>query len=129
MAGYDRPAYATHLNTTIHQAETTINHNNSLCLFEQDMGYPLRRDTSDGYVNVAKNVACLIRTVNTVGNYDYMFDYSLYMDGSMEVKIRASGYIQAMHYQPLSSGYGYRIQEALSGAMHDVSRTFHAAIY
>lgn len=33
-----------------------------------------------------------------MGNYDYNFDYAFYLDGTVEVTVRASGYIQSAYY-------------------------------
>lgn len=39
----------------------------------------------------------------TVYNYDYMFDYIFYLEGSVEVRMAASGYLQVrLLYAPRS---------------------------
>lgn len=58
----------------------------------------------------------MVRWIATVGNYDYMFDYVFSLDGMVEVKVRASGYIQGAYYAN-NEEYGYRIHDALSGSM------------
>lgn len=67
---------------------------------------------------VSKNIYFTIRSVSTIGNYDYMFSYSFYMDGSINVEVRASGYIQGAFYAN-NEDYGFHIHDALSGSMHD----------
>lgn len=79
VKGYDCPAYATYLNTSFYVSETTHTHLNSLCLFEYTANYPLQRHSTSDYVSVTKNTYFTIRSVSTVGNYDYMFSYSFYM--------------------------------------------------
>lgn len=59
-----------------------------------------------------------MRSISTVGNYDYMFQYTFFLDGSLEVSVRASGYIQSA-YSANNEDYGFRIHDSLSGSMHD----------
>ena len=47
-----------------------------------------------------------------------MFSYEFYLDGSIKVSIKASGYIQSAYYAN-NEDYGYQIHDALSGSMHD----------
>jgi primary-amine oxidase len=47
-----------------------------------------------------------------------MFSYEFYLDSSIKVSVRASGYIQAAYFAK-NSDYGYQIHDALSGSMHD----------
>jgi primary-amine oxidase len=57
-------------------------------------------------------------------NLDYMFDYGFHMDGSLEVSVRASGYLQSSFYYPTQSKWGPRIQQATQGSLHDHIITF-----
>ena len=63
--------------------------------------------------------------MSTVGNYDYMFSYSFHLDGSIQVEVRASGYIQSAYYAH-NEDYGYHIHDFLSGSMHDHVLNFKA---
>lgn len=47
------------------------------------------------------------------------------MDGSMQVTVRAFGYIQTQYYKG-NEEYGYHIHDALSGSMHDHTLNFKA---
>ncbi|KAH7060686.1 copper amine oxidase [Macrophomina phaseolina] len=118
VAGYDCPEHATYLNTTYYNAEIHRTHINSICLFETTADYPIQRHSASRYVSVTKNVYFTLRNICTVGNYDYMFSYSFYMDGSVHVEVRASGYIQSAYWAH-NGDYGHQIHDALSGAMHD----------
>jgi len=42
-----------------------------------------------------------VRTISTLGNYDFLFDYIFHLDGTIEVKAAASGFVQAMFYNTL----------------------------
>lgn len=125
IKGYDCPLYATYLNSSFYVSETTHTHLDSMCLFEVDVDYPLSRHTAPNYVTTTKNVKFVIRSVYTIGNYDYMFSYSFFRDGSMAVDVRASGYIQAAFYAK-NHDYGFHIHDQLSGSMHDHVLNFKA---
>ncbi|KAG0134675.1 copper amine oxidase [Tuber indicum] len=127
VPGYDCPAYSTFLDSTVHVDGNTTTHKNSICLFEHDAGYPLRRHTAASYVSVTRNTIFTLRFVATIGNYDYDFDYNFYLDGSIEIKVRASGYIQSAFYAH-NEDYGYQIHDATSGSMHDHVLNFKADI-
>ncbi|KAJ7199635.1 putative copper amine oxidase [Mycena pura] len=111
--GFDCPTYAFYLNSTFHAAEESTTHRNNICLFESDSGYLMQRHSTSAYLALTRNIVFTLRSVSTVGNYDYNFDYNFMIDGSIEVVVRASGYIQ--------SAYCYHIHDALSGSMHDHS--------
>ena len=55
------------------------------------------------------------------------FDYVFSQDGSIETKVRASGYISSA-FAGHNDEYGYRIDKGRSGAMHDHALTFKADI-
>jgi len=116
VPGWDCPASATYLDTVVHDAATTTTNPGSICIFEQDAGFPLARHTATDYVTVSKNTQFVVRWIATVGNYDYFMDYVFSLDGTIEVKIRASGYIQSAYYAN-NEEYGYKIHDALSGSM------------
>lgn len=118
VKGYDCPAYATYLNSSFYTGETTHTHIDSICLFETEANYPMQRQSTSQYVAATKNIIFTIRNVCTVGNYDYMFSYEFYIDGSINVDVRASGYIQSAYFAK-NGDYGYQIHDALSGSMHD----------
>ena len=94
MPGYDCPTYATYLNATF-VTEYSSRDVRSVCLFEFDADYPIQRH---GYTSNTKNIYFVVRTITTVGNYDYMFSYQFYYDGSIEVIVRAAGYIQSAYF-------------------------------
>ena len=125
VPGYDCPSYASYMNTSFYVSEETHTHINSICFFEYDASYPMQRHSTSSYVASTKNVFFTVRSVSTVGNYDYMFSYEFYLDGSIRVEVRASGYIQSA-YWATNHDYGYKIHDNLSGSMHDHVLNFKA---
>lgn len=71
VKGYDCPIYATYLNTSFYESESTHTHIDSLCIFEYDADYPIQRHTTPSYVSTTKNIYLTLRSVSTIGNYDY----------------------------------------------------------
>ncbi|KAL9609939.1 MAG: hypothetical protein Q9167_005335 [Letrouitia subvulpina] len=120
VSGFDCPAYATYLNTSYYLGETSHTHPSSICMFEFDTGYPIQRHTAPTYVSVTKNIAFIVRSAATVGNYDYLFDYEFYLDGSIHITVRASGYIQSSFWASnMGTQDGFHIHDNLAGSMHE----------
>ncbi|KAK5109943.1 hypothetical protein LTR62_006432 [Meristemomyces frigidus] len=130
VPGYDCPAYADYLDTEWHQSYKTHTMPNSVCVFEFTADYLLSRHTAQYSVTASRNTFLTVRSVSTVGNYDYTIEYMFYMDGTMEVKVRASGFIFAAFYTANNTKsedeYGHRIHDALSSSMHDHVLNFKA---
>ena len=129
VPGYDCPAYATFLSTEYHIEDQTIPRKNVICMFEFTADHALQRHTSEGQVSIAKNTYMVLRYVSTVGNYDYTFDYIFYLDGTIEVKVRASGFIFGVFWNENTSPqdeYGFRIHDAAATSMHDHVLNFKA---
>ncbi|GAA5820220.1 hypothetical protein JCM3770_006065 [Rhodotorula araucariae] len=118
ISGYDCPAYAKYVNSTYHSNEVSTTHRRSICLYETDAGYPMSRHTNGEYASATRNTAFVLKSVSTVGNYDYSFIYTFSLDGSVAVEVMASGYIQSAYYAK-NGEYGYQIHDGLSGSMHD----------
>ncbi|KAM0240142.1 hypothetical protein ACHAP5_008062 [Fusarium lateritium] len=115
---FDCPSHSTYLNTSFYISEMTHIHPNSLCLFEHDTEYPIQRHLTGTHVSATKNIVFNVRSVSTVGNYDYLFEYTFHYDGSISVTVRASGYIQGAFWSG-DGDYGFHIHDNLSGSMHD----------
>jgi primary-amine oxidase len=119
VPGWDCPATATYLDTAYSPG--------SICVFERDAGFPMARHNFGTSYSIVKNIVLVARTIATVGNYDYMFDYEFRYDGSIEVTVRASGYIEGTYFSH-NEDYGYHIHDALSGAMVSLAHFHHLRI-
>ncbi|KAF3766181.1 amine oxidase catalytic domain-containing protein [Cryphonectria parasitica EP155] len=130
VPGYDCPAYADYLDSELHRSGRTEKLANNICLFEFTSDYLLARHTAQHSVTVSRNTFLTLRSVSTVGNYDYTIDYNFYLDGAIEVKVRASGYIYGAFFanNPFKNNdeYGHRIHDALSSSLHDHVISFKA---
>ena len=130
VPGYDCPAYADYLDSRYYQAHETFELPNGICIFEYTADHLLSRHTAQYSVTASRNTFLVVRSVSTVGNYDYTIEYIFYMDGTLEVKVRASGFIFGAFYstnpEKNEDEYGHRIQNALSSSMHDHVINFKA---
>jgi primary-amine oxidase len=130
IRGYDCPTHATYLNATFSEGNSTRTQGDAICVFEFDAGYPIRRHSfspAAPHTSVAKNIMFTIRTISTIGNYDFLIEYSFFYDGAIEVSARASGYISAAYWDG-NVDYGFHIHDYLSGSLHDHVLTFKADI-
>jgi primary-amine oxidase len=127
VPGFDCPYNAEYFNVTWHSMGDNNYHNNSYCAFEFLEDYPLMRHTASEFLSVSKNPTFNLRSITTIGNYDYNFLYKFYLDGTFEVSVRAAGFIQGAYYNPETGDpFGYKINEQLSGSFHDHVLNFKA---
>lgn len=127
IEGFDCPFGATMLNVTYPANDVTDVHPQGICLFESDSGYPVARHrygsggNPNGFSNIAavKSSALHARTIATIGNYDYLFDYAFHVDGSIEIEVRASGYLQSSPYYKDQTNFGARVGLGTQGSFHD----------
>ncbi|CAA7259438.1 unnamed protein product [Cyclocybe aegerita] len=143
---YDCPQEAIYLPATTYSILGNVHVERAICIFEQDTGKPLTRHYGyeEGEFGAVKSYVLTIRSTTTVGNYDYreshfhseeiltrawisipqlyvtiLFDYLFFLDGTIEVRLSASGYMQGGYWNPKQDGYGARIRETSMGNLHD----------
>ncbi|KAL7623325.1 hypothetical protein AAE478_007006 [Parahypoxylon ruwenzoriense] len=134
VEGFDCPFGSTFWDVTVHNGNATTVNPSSICIFESDAGFPLSRHRAGSFSNeygfdnlgVVKASLLTLRSIATVGNYDYLFDYAFHVDGSLEITVRASGYLQSSFYYRDQGNWGPRIQEATQGSLHDHVLTWKA---
>ena len=128
VPGYDCPAYAEYLSAEYHTGFGSFLNRDSICIFEYAADHALTRHTSDEHVTVSRNTYLVARSVSTMDNYDFTFDYIFYLDGTIEVKMRASGFIWGNFWDPNSAQdeYGYKVHDAAATSMHDYVLNFKA---
>ncbi|OBZ78393.1 Amiloride-sensitive amine oxidase [copper-containing] [Grifola frondosa] len=140
LPGYDCPHEAVYLPATTHNFEGSLTRSRAICIFEHDTGRPLTRHTGyhDGEFGAVRGYVLVVRSISTVGNYDYcngeslfcspsddcpshrpQFDYMFHLDGTIEVRLSASGYLQGGFWEPGQEGYGTAIRETTMGSLHD----------
>ena len=97
----------------------------AVCVFELNTGIPLRRhfenDNKGGFnfYGGMVNHALVLRSVATVGNYDYVFDFIFYQNGVIEVRVATTGYVFGTFYSQDTYPYAYPLNDHLTSATHD----------
>ncbi|KAJ6512644.1 amine oxidase catalytic domain-containing protein [Mycena sanguinolenta] len=121
IVGYDCPYDSLLLPAITHSSIGTLQQKDAICVFERDSGKPLSRHTGymKGEMGAIKGYELVVRTISTVGNYDYLFDYTFQLDGTLEVRISASGYLQGAWWDDAEMSYGTKIRDTYMGSIHD----------
>lgn len=97
QAGIDCPTYATFFSGTFfHENGTPYIRPQLACMFERVSGDPAWRHwDEDTYAISGRPTRELVfRTVATVGNYDYLFDWRFEQDASITVGVGATGILE-----------------------------------
>lgn len=71
VPGIDCPGYAEYIDMSYHKGGQMYTNRNAICVFEFTSDAPLQRHTAATSVTVSRNTYLVVRSVSTVGNYDY----------------------------------------------------------
>lgn len=122
VRGVDCPYFATYRDVYCSaQAERPTVTKDALCIFEQDTGAPLRRHYSNlqsRYYGGLRGTALVFRSVATLGNYDYVWDFVFHPNGAVESRIQATGYISSSFLYGDGLEYGNRVGDHTLGTIH-----------
>ncbi|XP_068023130.1 amine oxidase [copper-containing] 3 isoform X2 [Melanerpes formicivorus] len=122
VRGVDCPYSATYLDVhCLADSQLPRTTKGALCIFEQNLGSPLRRHYSNLqslYYGGLVNSALVIRSIATVGNYDYVWDFIFYQNGALEGKVQATGYPSSSFLHGDGLRYGNRVWEHTLGTIH-----------
>ncbi|XP_053119918.1 membrane primary amine oxidase-like [Hemicordylus capensis] len=94
---------------------------NSICVFEQNVEVPFRRHYSNLqslHYGGLPATALVLRSVATLGNYDYIWDFVFHPNGAIESKVRATGYITSSFFYGDGLNYGNRVADHTLGTIH-----------
>uniref|UniRef100_A0A8C0EQ68 Amine oxidase n=1 Tax=Bubo bubo TaxID=30461 RepID=A0A8C0EQ68_BUBBB len=121
VRGVDCPYLATYLDVhyLAHSQVSRVS-KSALCIFEQNLGSPLRRHYSNLqslYYGGLVNSALVVRSIATVGNYDYVWDFIFYQNGAIEGKVQATGYVASSFLHGDGLRYGNRVWEHTLGTI------------
>ena len=128
IPGYDCPYHASYQNVSYTTTGLeSYTQDSGLCIFETDIGTPITRHTDPTWAQATKGSKLVVRMIATVGNYDYLWDYGFYVDGTISVDAHASGYIQANYYRADDEGlWGPRVEQTIAGTLHTHVMNFKA---
>jgi primary-amine oxidase len=71
VPGLDCPGHAEYIDMVYHRGGKMFTNKNAICVFEYTSDAPLQRHTSAFSATVSRNTYLVVRSVSTVGNYDY----------------------------------------------------------
>ncbi|KFR03282.1 Membrane primary amine oxidase, partial [Opisthocomus hoazin] len=121
VRGVDCPYSATYVDThTLSETLSPSKRKASLCIFEQNLGSPLRRHYSNLqslYYGGLVNSALVVRSIATMGNHDYIWDFIFYQNGAIEGKVQATGYPSSSFLHGDGLRYGNRVWEHTLGTI------------
>lgn len=123
--GIDCPEIATFVDLYHYfDTDSPKRYKSALCIFEMTTSVPLRRHFNSNfqggynfYAGLDSSVLVL-RTISTVYNYDYIWDFIFYQNGVMETKMSATGYLHSTFFTSRGLQYGTRVYENGLGNMH-----------
>ncbi|KAM3835854.1 amine oxidase [copper-containing] 3-like [Vipera latastei] len=120
--GLDCPYLSSYLDWHFFLATSLpVSRKNAICIFEQNAELPIRRHyesiQSPFYGGLADS-NLVFRTISTVDNYDYIWDFIFHQNGAVGVWIHASGYIISDFYFGDAKDFGNRVQELVLGPIH-----------
>lgn len=123
--GIDCPEIATFVDLHHYfDTDKPVLHKNALCIFEMTTAMPLRRHFNSNFqggynfFGGLENTVLVLRTTSTVYNYDYIWDFLFYLNGVVEVRVSASGYIHATFFTPNGLHFGMRVNNYVLGNLH-----------
>ena len=124
VAGSDCPRHSTFLSATHSQefTEDPVVYERAFCVFEHDTAKPLRRHLSSSgkprFYGGMSDITLTIRTIATIVNYDYVFDFVFHQNGAIEVSVVSTGYILTAFRFPAENPYGLRLRDHMTGSIH-----------
>jgi primary-amine oxidase len=92
--GHDCPQHAAYLPAIIPSDDGGLfKVDRAVCIFERTPSEPAWRhfEAGTGATNSRSNVELVVRTIPTIGNYDYVLDFVFALDGNIRVALGATG--------------------------------------
>jgi primary-amine oxidase len=91
---------------------------NAICMHEEDYGVLWKHtDLFTESAETRRQRRLVISSFVTVGNYDYGFYWYLYLDGTIQLEVKATGVVFTSAYQP-GSQYATEIAPGLGAPYH-----------
>ena len=128
LRGRDCPGYATYIDTVVSNEKgrpRTVP--DTICVFERETGDPSWRHWSSELPDSRRSRDLLVRVGAVVGNYDYLLDWIFRQDGSIEVRVGATGILEVKATKAASAldadlgadAYGRFVDRNIVAVNHD----------
>nr|XP_016847525.1 PREDICTED: 1-phosphatidylinositol 4,5-bisphosphate phosphodiesterase eta-1 isoform X4 [Anolis carolinensis] len=128
IQGVDCPYLATYLDRHYFvDTSSPVTREASICIFEQNTEVPIRRHYESGqapFFGGLVDSTLVFRSISSVTNYDYIWDFIFHQNGAIGVRVQASGYIQSSFFIDDATQFGNRVQEWVLGTIHTHSVQF-----
>ncbi|NBE97371.1 primary-amine oxidase [Nonomuraea sp. KC401] len=93
--------------------------NNAICMHEEDYGVLWKHtDPANGSRETRRQRRLVISFFVTVGNYDYGFYWYLYLDGTIELEVKATGIVFTAAYDDRAAPYASEVAPGLAAPYH-----------
>ncbi len=90
---------------------------NAICIHEEDFGILWKHtDIFNGSAQSRRQRRLVVSFFTTVGNYDYGFYWYFYLDGTIELEIKATGVVFTSSFT--SGGYATEVAPGLGAPVH-----------
>ena len=91
---------------------------NAICIHEEDFGILWKHtDIFNGSAQSRRQRRLVVSYFTTVGNYDYGFYWYFYLDGTIELEIKATGVLFTSAYPGGEHPYSTEVAPGLAGAV------------
>ncbi|WP_433464523.1 primary-amine oxidase [Spirillospora sp. CA-128828] len=92
---------------------------NAICMHEEDFGVLWKHtDPANGSKETRRQRRLVISFFVTVGNYDYGFYWYLYLDGTIELEVKATGIVFTGVYDERAEPYASEVAPGLAAPYH-----------
>jgi len=92
---------------------------NAICIHEEDFGILWKHtDIFNGSAQSRRQRRLVVSYFTTVGNYDYGFYWYFYLDGTIELEVKATGVLFTSAYPAGGHDYATEVAPGLAGVVH-----------
>lgn len=125
LPGVDCPAQAQFVDTYLYTSNERGGRifENAFCVFELNTHNLLRRHRAYGRSGALygglEAIALVVRSIISVLNYDYVFDFMFYQNGAIETKVSMTGYLGTTFFFPEEMQYATRVHNNVAAALHN----------
>ena len=92
---------------------------NAICIHEEDFGILWKHtDIFNGSAQSRRQRRLVVSYFTTVGNYDYGFYWYFYLDGTIELEVKATGVLFTSAYPEDGHPYATEVAPGLAGPFH-----------
>ena len=121
--GVDCPDTAVFLDSHFFMDDHPVHIKNSICIFENNPGIPLRRHYStvqgdDTIYGGIVDYYLVVRSIAVIWNYDYVFDFKFHQNGQLDVVVSSTGYVMSSFSSPKEIKYANIIADNVAAMLH-----------